>query len=377
MVYLVKVPQVDVNDDKVTIIELCVESDQYVEKDATLLVVETLKTSLTIHSDRDGYVRRLMVSVADEVSVGTLILVLTDTVDEEIDENEILRKNLSHKESTETQKYDDSAETKISFKAKALAKRLNIDLNNITPKNGRIKVEDIEQYYQTSGCGFERYTRVPFRARKMNNVERGMQASLEWSNKAASPAYLEMVVNIKPLIDFSEQLKNQRDWFFNPLFSLLAWQYSQLAIKNRGLNSTQYEQHIIEYEKINLGFTVDVQGQLFLAVLDDIEQYNQTSFVEAFFELQRKAMKRQLAQEQLSGCTLGITSLSSFGVTKHQPILPPNTSVMLAHSANLPHNPEDAVYSILGVTYDHKVHSGVQIAKMLKALSANISKLVA
>jgi len=369
MITLVKVPQVDVNDDNVTVTEICVEPGQHVDKESMLLIVETLKTSMTIQADCSGYVREIFVTVEDEVSVGAPLVILTDTADEKINVKEIIG-DVEDKSGN-----DDLVEVKISYKAKTLAKKLGIDLKTIEAKNGKIRVEDVEQYHQISASGFECLTTVPFKARKMNNFELGIQSTLEWAKEEASPAYLETVINIRPLSILSERLREQNDWFFDPLFTLLSWYYSKLVLKHMDLNSTQHEQQIIEYGKVNLGFTVDVKGQLFLAVLKDIEHYDQISFVEAFFALQQRAMKRQLTAEESTGCTLGITSLSSFGVTKHQPILPPHTSVMLAHSANLPFYDEDAVYTLLGVTYDHKVHSGVKIAKMLKALATIISKL--
>ncbi len=73
--------------------------------------------------------------------------------------------------------------------------------------------------------------------------------------------------------------------------------------------------------------------------------------------------------------TIGITSLAAFNITKHQPILPPYTSVILAHSSSLPFDVHGHEYSVLDVTYDHRIHNGVSVSDLLLNISHQISNL--
>ena len=373
MITLIRAPKVDVNEDDITVIELHIRENQYVSKGEELVVVETLKTTLPVESDRTGYIRRILVTVGDQIAVGTPLLILADSIDEEIDEEELFAQagimtNRSIVESNDT-------EIKISLKAKILAKELGVNLDNVPPTNGRIRTEDVENFHKQSQNLSADLVSPPYTVRKMNNFELGTLDTLSWATREAASAYLEHTLNFRPLLDYSQQIQHRNDWIFDPLISLLAWFFTRVIVANVGLNTTQRNKSILEYKQVNLGFTVDVQGQLFFPVLHNVGEYDQTSFIAAFVDLQRRTLKRTLVKQELSGATIGFSSLSSFGVTRHQPILPPHTSLMLAHSATLPFSTPETAYTILGATYDHKVHSGSKVAKMLQNLSATISHI--
>ena len=51
-------------------------------------------------------------------------------------------------------------------------------------------------------------------------------------------------------------------------------------------------------------------------------------------------------------------------VVRHVPVLPPYTSVIVAHGAARPGN-----VGVLGATYDHRVLSGFDVAQLLTGMS--------
>ncbi len=373
MITLITAPKVDVNEDDITVIQLNIRENQYVTKGEELVIVETLKTTLPVESDRKGYIRRILVNVDDQIAVGTPLLILADSIDEEIDEEKIFAQ--AKIGGSRTIAESNHTEIKISLKAKTLAKDLGVDLDKVPPTDRRIRVTDVEKFHKQSQNISIDVASPPFTMRKMNNFELGTLNTLSWAAQEAAPAYLEHTLDFQPLLDFSKQLQIRNDWIFDPLIALIAWLFTRVILTTVGLNATQRNKSILEYKQVNLGFTVDVQGQLFFPVLHDVGQYDQSSFIAEFIGLQRRTLKKTLAKNELSGATVGLSSLSSFDVTRHQPILPPNTSLMLAHSATLPFSTPETAYTILGATYDHKVHSGSKVAKMLQSLSATIADL--
>jgi len=56
--------------------------------------------------------------------------------------------------------------------------------------------------------------------------------------------------------------------------------------------------------------------------------------------------------------------MARWNVSRHIPILPPQTSLIIAHAA-----PKNAVNAVLGATYDHRVLTGFDVAQVLQALS--------
>ena len=282
------------------------------------------------------------------------------------------------------------ATTSGPAKARLLARNNGIDIAALTPVDGRIRVEDVQGAIDavvrsgavaspkpapaaspSSATGLPSVTKFDLQhsRRDLGKTELGTIATLNWSKNSADPTYLETVIDLAPLKARAKTLREEHKWIFDPLFGLLAWHYVQFAKKNPELASTCDGKTMVQFEDINLGFTIDVRGTLYLTVLRKAGEFEQKEFLEALFSLQRKAKKRKLSAEEQSGLTLGITSLSSFGVTKHQPILPPHTSVMLAHSDPLPFSPEGTDWTVIGATYDHRVHNGAKMAAMLKHLA--------
>jgi pyruvate/2-oxoglutarate dehydrogenase complex dihydrolipoamide acyltransferase (E2) component len=119
-----------------------------------------------------------------------------------------------------------------------------------------------------------------------------------------------------------------------------------------------------EYAPVNLGFTVQAGETLYLAVLQHADGMDAQAFIRALGELQRHAMGHKLKPEESQGATMAFSSMSRWGVTRHTPILPPQTSIMVAHAATKANGK-----AVLGATYDHRVLSGFDVVRFLSDLS--------
>ena len=91
------------------------------------------------------------------------------------------------------------------------------------------------------------------------------------------------------------------------------------------------------------------------------------AFVETLGGLQRKAMKLELKPDEAAGATVSFTSMARWGVSRHTPILPPNTSFMVAHSS--PFKGPEGISAVLGACYDHRVLTGFDVARALRELA--------
>ncbi len=98
----VKIPQVAEGVESATVAEVLVSEGDKVEKDQSLISVESDKTSVEIPSSDSGTVEEIKVSEGDEVKVGDVILTLTETDSEEKeDEDESENNDETEKESEE------------------------------------------------------------------------------------------------------------------------------------------------------------------------------------------------------------------------------------------------------------------------------------
>jgi pyruvate/2-oxoglutarate dehydrogenase complex dihydrolipoamide acyltransferase (E2) component len=117
-----------------------------------------------------------------------------------------------------------------------------------------------------------------------------------------------------------------------------------------------------EFRSVNLGFTVQSGDGLFLAVVENAGSLSEKGFVDRLTELQRAAMRRSLKRSESTGSTVSFTSMARWGVVRHIPVLPPNTALIVAHSAA-----SNGAASI-GATYDHRVLSGFEALQALQAV---------
>jgi pyruvate/2-oxoglutarate dehydrogenase complex dihydrolipoamide acyltransferase (E2) component len=150
----------------------------------------------------------------------------------------------------------------------------------------------------------------------------------------------------------------------SPLLPLMAYRLVQLAVERPKINSTIVGDQRYQYDQVNLGFTVQVGDILYLTVTQDAGSLGVADFIQRLGEVQRRAMGHKLKADETQGATIAFSSMSRWKVTRHMPILPPQTALMIAHAAN---NAEGRV--VLGASYDHRVLSGFDVVRLLQDLA--------
>lgn len=131
--YEIKIPQIDVNDDKVTIEDLVYKNLDYVEKNQIIFTVSTAKAVEDFICEFAGYIIYL-VNDGDEIKMGDTAALIFEDKNEALNEIKLFEKEKDEKESLNA-----------SHKAIDYAKEINFDLKKIK-KDGIIKVRDIKEY---------------------------------------------------------------------------------------------------------------------------------------------------------------------------------------------------------------------------------------
>ena len=156
MIYEVKVPQIDVNEEFVMMVEWFVQDEEYIERESTLCLIETTKTIFEIMAEKSGFVLRLF-SEGDRIAILSVICVIADNIHE--------LKNYKLKNSTKVVEFQNIMVTK---KASDLAKKLGIDIEEIK-KKGVIREKDIEELYKVENA--ENYKQKTGDIEIINNYE--------------------------------------------------------------------------------------------------------------------------------------------------------------------------------------------------------------
>ena len=191
-----------------------------------------------------------------------------------------------------------------------------------------------------------------------------MMATVLWHRDQAAPGYIEVEVDTAPWEAYAKRYGDRHRLLMPPLMPLMAWRLVELAAQQPRINATIVSGRRYRYAGVNLGFTVQADRTLYLTVVRDADALDALRFIDAMGGLQRRAMSHRLAPAEMSGATIAFTSMARWNVSRHVPILPPHTGLIVAHSA-----PRGSGKFVLGASYDHRLLSGFEVVQVLQALA--------
>ena len=137
--YECKIPQIDVNDKHIVVNDFRLKDGSLVEKNQTILSLETAKAVSEFYTEETGYIA-YVVQEGDELAIGDTVAIIFDTAEEALAIAEGYRKKLE----ANTKTY------KATAKAEKVAQELGIDIASIK-KDGIIKEADVKEYYASRG----------------------------------------------------------------------------------------------------------------------------------------------------------------------------------------------------------------------------------
>ena len=356
-------PRVNNNDDTVQVVSIHVAPGDPVKRDDLLAEVETDKSIVEVLSEFDGFVLEVRHAVDDRADVGSILMWIGDSPDEPIPE--------APAESAPVAASGTLG--RPTAKALALLRRHGLTAEQVPASAERLSAADVEAFVARKGQGAaaaagrvqeERLPDVPGERVRLSTEEQGMLATVSWHRDYAAAAYLEIEYDPQPWETAAAEYASQRGLMLSPLLSLMAYRLVQLAVERPKLNSTIVGGERYQYSEVNLGFTVQAGDTLYLTVTRQADTMDAETFIRALGEVQRHAMGHKLKPNEAQGATLAFSSMARWKVTRHMPILPPQTSLMIAHAATGTHGK-----AVLGVSYDHRVLSGFDAVKLLMDLA--------
>jgi len=350
------IPQIGPNDAEATLVEWFVKDGDKVKKGDSIFSLETAKSIIEIESEYEGIIVTLF-DAGEILNTGSIIGFIGNDLN-----------ILNAEKQTQLSSNFNNAEKKINATNKAvqLANKLNIDINDI--KQDRIiKSSDVRSFFESKSVGLS--TNHNREQIELNDYQKAVIKTISWQQENAIVGYIEKIIDIKPVREYSAIKKKNNGWLLDPLFAIIAFNFVQHIKINKKLNTSINDGKVNRYSEINLGFTIDVEDKLIISVLPNADKYDEDDFIEKLFSLQKRTVTGDLKPNEMQKPTIGITSLAAYGVSRHIPILIPETSIIIALSDIMFSDRKINEHSVFGVTYDHRLHSGVQISKMLKAMN--------
>ncbi len=257
-----------------------------------------------------------------------------------------------------------------TLKALLLLKARGLKIADV-PHAGRLTAADVERAASARGAVSEgprqslwAESAIPGRTEAFTREEQGMSRMVTWHRDEAVPGYIELVHDPQPWEAYAAEFQKERGLILNPLLSLMSWRLAKLAAANPRVNATLGGGGAYLFDHVNLGFMVQVGRRLYMVVVRDAASKSAAEFVSELGDLQRAAMKGVLRAEQASDATIAFTSMARWNVARHVPVLVPQTSLIVAHSATV------NGLTNLGATYDHRLLTGFDVAEVLQSLSS-------
>ena len=364
MATAIYIPRINNNDDEVKVLSFDVGTGDRVSSGQIVGQVETDKAVLDVSAPSDGYVLGFVAKAEEVVRVGSIMLWLGETADETIPET------------PDPATASPLAQTsQVTAKARLLLEKNGLRPDVIPPIDGRVTVEAVERYLSTHGGAStgtisagaaqprDLLPDVEGRPVNLSREEKGMAATVTWHRDFAVPGYIEIDYDLAPWAEYARHFQEEKGLLMPPLLPLMAWRLVEIAQETPRLNATFVDNKRFEYAPVNLGFTIQAGDALYLAVVRNATELNEFGFVNSLGDVLRRAAGHNLRESEASGATLGFSSMERWKVTRHIPILPPHTALMVAHAAG------QGGRGVLGASYDHRVLNGGQVVAALKKLS--------
>jgi pyruvate/2-oxoglutarate dehydrogenase complex dihydrolipoamide acyltransferase (E2) component len=366
----VHVPRINNNDDSVRVVAVPVAIGAHVQAGDVLLEVESEKAAVAVEAEQGGYVLAVLADEGAMLAVGSVALWLGATADEAAPAAVPAQPAASAQSAAPAQ-----PGAAATVKARLLLRQYGLDAADVPHSGERLTAAEVEAFAAARGllsrsepAPAVRLPPLPAPAalRAAEQVRLGMVNAVTWQRDHAVAAYLEIPFDPAPWDAYAADFARRHRLLFSPLLPLLAFRLTALAKETPRLNATVQERPdgVFEaiYGAVNLGFTVQAGETLYLAVLANAQSLDEAGFVAALSELQRRAIAHRLRPAELQGATIGFSSMARWGAARHVPVLAPQTALMVAHTVS-------AGAGVLGATYDHRVLSGFEAVRALRALA--------
>ncbi len=405
--------------DAVSVIEVNVKVGDEIEKDQTLMVLESDKTTMDIPAEFSGVLTTWLIKEGDEITGGTLMgtvdvpdllqekVISADTFGQANSPSEQAMEKptesaikLAQSPAPNPLKSNEAADTSESERVYAgpavrrLAREMGVLLQKVkgTAPKGRICKDDIKSYvkdnlnkpappsheqFSLPAIDFSQFGEV--QSQPLNRIK---QATAR--NMSSSWRHVPMVTHFEQS-DITELEHYRREILPTQIegkMTMLAFVVKAVvhALQkfpqfNSSLDADG--KHLIIKKYMNVGVAVETPQGLMVPVIKGADQKNLLEIAQQITTLAKQARDKKLPMDALQGGGFSISSLGGIGGTQFTPIVnAPEVAILGLSRASL-----QPVYDQTGkgfvprlmlpmaLTYDHRVIDGAEAARFMAYLA--------
>jgi pyruvate dehydrogenase E2 component (dihydrolipoamide acetyltransferase) len=363
-----------------------------------LYAVETEKSTLEVEAKAPGTLTRILVSVGEEVPVGTVLGFVADpgemlseadiaaamselkAADAEEAPAELVELPLASSSATRAAtRPHTGARVHATPRSRALAEKLGVDLTTVhgTGNAGTITTEDVEQASTRSANGVGYGTTRVRERRPLQGVRRTM-AEVVTRSWMEIPQFVQQVsVDASGLVARRRRLASEFEASSGILLSytdLILQAVVRAVAEVPEANASFATDELILYEDVNLSVAIASEAGLLVPVIHRAQELSLSELAIHLRDLSERAHTGPLRREDVEGGTITVSNLGMFGVETGMPLVTvPQVAIVFAGAiVDRPVAVGGAVEirPILGLAlaYDHRAIDGVTGARFTTAL---------
>ncbi|MEO8416162.1 MAG: 2-oxo acid dehydrogenase subunit E2 [Ginsengibacter sp.] len=366
----IKVPLISVNDTSLTVIDTCFSPGDKVKKDDIILVFETSKTTYDVEAEEDGYVQYLC-TTGEDYDVDSLVALIYDNpADVQVNNNRQGGKSIGKVAAN-----DWMGETLFSKGALYIIDERGLD-KKLFAGQDFVNKEDVLAYLGESKKKVSaRYPGEKKEKQNKANILAGAEAlvqklsankkrEIEYLGSVQSAGLTSMVNTFIETGGIFVHLNESLRALKNSLLPVTVYEVARLLVKFKELNAFYSNDSVSYYEKVNIGFAIDLGQGLKVVKVSDAGKKTIREIEDDIIALSGKYLDNTLHYNDLTDVTFTITDLSSEQVAFFQPLVNYMNSAILGMSS-IDEKLDRCVFTI---TFDHRVTEGKSVAGFLAEL---------
>lgn len=346
---------------EVEIINWHVSVGDNVVADQPLVSVETDKAVVEVPSPYSGRIAALHGKPGDIVPIGQKLAEFDDGAGQQQDRGTVVgtmpAADTRGNENGQRERVS-GARVKAMPAVRALARKLGVDLIAVDPTgpDGMITADDVKRYAHA-------VSEVP--AEPLHGVRRAMANKMQQAHAEVVPAAIHDEADVESWIDKGDVTVR--------LIRAIVAGCQVSPVLNAWYNSQDMTLRIVK--SIDLGIAINTEDGLFVAVMRGVGEREDADLREGLNVLKQDVQARAIPLEEMRGATITLSNYGVFGVGSRANlvVVPPQVAIVGAGTIRpriVAHNGAPAVRRTLplSLTFDHRVATGADAARFLKAM---------
>ncbi len=414
----VVLPDLGENIESADVVSVLVKVGDKIEKDRSIIEIETDKATVEVPSPSSGEVVEVMIKSGTKAKVGAALIrlrtsgeskvklekeeVKIEKVKTEFAEVSTVRTESIQKLEQPGQVIDKSFQqppiTKGSAPAapsvRRIAREIGIDINEVpgTGTGGRISMDDVKAYAKKlneqrgKGVGvglgikaeklpdFSKFGSIEIKPMSNIRTKTAEHLSYAWAVIPHVTQFDQADITILEMTRKAFNPKVEKEGGKLTITSFLL-KISAAALKafpqfNSSIDMEKKE--IIYKNYFNIGVAVDTEFGLIVPVIKNVDQKNLTQLSVELNQLSEKARSKKISLEELQGGCFTITNLGGIGGTSFTPIVnSPEVAILGVSRGSYKPIYKDGKFEArmvvpLSLSYDHRIIDGADAARFLR-----------